>query len=847
MWECAYGAAFLVGQIVGVRNRRFGLFKTRAAKKELAGRDDARGQDDVHNQYDSHHVDSQFESQNEERDLTVEEPGAASDPQSDAPETAAKPKWPWQKQATAKNDSEHLSDDVSFESASTVNSQLQPNSQTGQHQHHTPVPPPKPEPIWWPRTILGWIALIIVIFVAVPAAYFWSLKYSNYRLYKDIVCEWLLSSTNGCIVIPPSSLVPVGPPILTQQNVLANWNTEMRSAYVLTQKFRALNVNYSNSGLSTLNTGNVLLGIYEREDPNSRPIEAGIHFLLAGSNGDYDARELYADLAMNAADRVRTETDLVELHKMNGRDGYFRLGQLYLGNDALDYNDPAFPTTPPRFLQHMPDFYNDFIVTSPDYSRAYASMQVAVLCNATEAIEWRRYIEGKGRLDRSQQESLRREAASELDLRGKQTDGGIEAYCEGRNLSERIELLVDPAVIWRFQSDRRPWPTFRQLVDKLKLPEYEFRQWIGLLVTEAVDLYGYDENAYYPRAQGGRSRYYYPYDSQGSEYYRNSPGADSTSQGAAGGNPPNRAAGRGGVDTRARDGLPAECVGMAPGEECVNRFDELECRSHATAVLNLGKAHLAAGNVRDARKNLQLANDEGRKCQAEAARQAARLLQALNLTCEYNANSLARISRDARDNPNGGAVIGLYARQRALRAHGHYDGNIDGKYGPMTRESVRRFQGDYGFDQTGDLTPIETVYLICSAAEIKSDAASMTTLGVMYLTGLGVVQNTDAGLSWLKTAEARGNILAKYNLSLIYGTGTVASSYKLCGVPENMQIADSWLEEAANLGHPRAQQLIQKYGRLLVSERWEKIKTELELDDFHRNRMSAVGEGCRPN
>jgi len=118
----------------------------------------------------------------------------------------------------------------------------------------------------------------------------------------------------------------------------------------------------------------------------------------------------------------------------------------------------------------------------------------------------------------------------------------------------------------------------------------------------------------------------------------------------------------------------------------------------------------------------------------------------------------------------------------------------------------------------------------------------------MYLTGLGVVQNTDAGLDWLKQAGERyQDPPALYNLALVYGTGTIVSSYKLCAVPENLQRADSYLVQAANLGYGPAQRLVNKYGSLLVSDRWEKIKAELELDEFHKQHMESVGEACQPN
>jgi len=684
------------------------------------------------------------------------------------------------------------------------------------------------------------------------------------------VFTWHVDPQLPCLIVGPDGEAQRAPdtPIRADQSELVKWVVPTYRDFVLENKFRALNIDYSVNGGSNLNTGNNLLGLYERESANNRHVEAGVHFLLAGSNGDFDARELYRELVLSEAQQKEAQTSFEGIYKLNGGEGYFRLGQMYLADDALRLPDNPYyayyPSDEPPYSIHYPDFGVNFLGRDPDHSKAYINMQIAVLCGVTDAIEWRRYIEEIGNVS-SRREALRRQAAQELDAASKITDGGFEAYCAGENLRRRIKLLVDPAVIWRFLSDRRPWPTYAELVDKLNLPEYDFREWIGVLVTESIDLYGFKESDYYQSWSEGSLRPY-PYGSQGSEYYRNSPGAESTRgpgssgggrtggapsgsrRGAPGGASGASAAGRGGVDTTARDGLPDECVGLRPGQECPTRFDELACRQNATAILNLGKAYLAAGNVREARRNLQLANDEGRKCQAEAARQAARLLQALNLTCEYSEASLARISRDARNNPEGGLPIRLRALQSALAAHGHYSYRIDGKFGPRTRDAVRKFQADYGFDQTGDLTPIETVYLICSAAEVKSQARSMNTLGFMYMTGLGVVQNTDAGLDWLKKAERQGDPLAKFNLAMIYGTGTIESSYKLCDVAQNFAIADGYLEEAADLGYHKAEQMYRDYLRDTRDVRWRKINKQLEDErEFRKLRMTDVGQACRPN
>ena len=112
-----------------------------------------------------------------------------------------------------------------------------------------------------------------------------------------------------------------------------------------------------------------------------------------------------------------------------------------------------------------------------------------------------------------------------------------------------------------------------------------------------------------------------------------------------------------------------------------------------------------------------------------------------------------------------------------------------------------------GYDQTGALTAQETVTLVCHAALTARDAHSQNVLGIMFATGLGVEQSIDTALEWLETAANRDHGGANFNLALIYGTGTVQGSYRLCGVVESPERADAYLRRAAETGHERANQL----------------------------------------
>ncbi|MCI5047335.1 MAG: peptidoglycan-binding protein [Aquisalinus sp.] len=300
----------------------------------------------------------------------------------------------------------------------------------------------------------------------------------------------------------------------------------------------------------------------------------------------------------------------------------------------------------------------------------------------------------------------------------------------------------------------------------------------------------------------------------------------------------------GGSLVRAETAIASNCVGSNAPENCIDREAYLTCADKARYWFNRGEAEMARGNTTLARAFFSRTIEDGRQCGAESAVLASRRLAALNLTCEYSPESLARIARGAGAD---GDIISLEIRQSALEALGHYQGNIDGRYGPQTRRAVSEFQRELGFQETGDLSPLETVYLVCSAADNARDRDAKNVLGVMYVTGLGVVQNTDTGLLWLKDAAESGDADALYNLAIIYGSGTVLSSYRLCDVVESVERADAYLIEAREKGHPIAKKLLDIYGRERPAERWTKIKQEeLEKVAFYNERFKPLMPSCGP-
>lgn len=280
---------------------------------------------------------------------------------------------------------------------------------------------------------------------------------------------------------------------------------------------------------------------------------------------------------------------------------------------------------------------------------------------------------------------------------------------------------------------------------------------------------------------------------------------------------------------------------------------------NARQALKLGDAEQANGQIELARacwrRAIELApNDpEG----AEAAMEAERRLKTNTSTCKVSDDSLAAISRDYK--ARSGDLLSVAVLQQSLKALGHYDGPIDGELSKATREAIRKFQGDREEDQTDMLTPDQTVRLVCTASETTSDNVSQTALGIMHAAGLGVEQNIDQALTWLKKAERREYPDAKYNLAILYGTGIVLDSYRLCDVARAPDQADKYLQEAAALKHPIAMALMKLYGpgspyaALKPVERWQLIESQQlersaqDKTGLYAHRLRNIGTKCAPD
>lgn len=88
-----------------------------------------------------------------------------------------------------------------------------------------------------------------------------------------------------------------------------------------------------------------------------------------------------------------------------------------------------------------------------------------------------------------------------------------------------------------------------------------------------------------------------------------------------------------------------------------------------------------------------------------------------------------------------------------------------------------------------------TIELLEKSAQ-EGNTQAQTAMGLMYLTGQVVDQDTEKGRHWLEKAADQGDITAQYNLGLIYLEGI--------GVEKDLKQAVDWLKKAAQKGHLEA-------------------------------------------
>src|SRR5262249_8552127 len=146
--------------------------------------------------------------------------------------------------------------------------------------------------------------------------------------------------------------------------------------------------------------------------------------------------------------------------------------------------------------------------------------------------------------------------------------------------------------------------------------------------------------------------------------------------------------------------------------------------------LKAGDSRLAVDDVSGAKQLWSQAIAAGQTYGSDASIIAQRRSQMYTSDCRPSDETLKAISGSYSE--QFGDLIGPPAIQQALHALGFYDGRLGGGFSPETRAGIIRFQRAMELDETETLTPLQTVYLVCNAAQTAADPASQTVLGIMY-------------------------------------------------------------------------------------------------------------------
>lgn len=95
----------------------------------------------------------------------------------------------------------------------------------------------------------------------------------------------------------------------------------------------------------------------------------------------------------------------------------------------------------------------------------------------------------------------------------------------------------------------------------------------------------------------------------------------------------------------------------------------------------------------------------------------------------------------------------------------------------------------------------KAIKLLRSAA-IQGHPVAQFNLGVMYGAGDGVAQDLDEAEKWYRLSALQGNSNAQNNLGVLYSKGS--------GVPQNLGLAADWFRKAAKQGEANAQNTLGK-------------------------------------
>jgi uncharacterized caspase-like protein len=141
--------------------------------------------------------------------------------------------------------------------------------------------------------------------------------------------------------------------------------------------------------------------------------------------------------------------------------------------------------------------------------------------------------------------------------------------------------------------------------------------------------------------------------------------------------------------------------------------------------------------------------------------------------------------------------------QYGLNALGFPIADPNGIMDSATRRAVRGYQASVGADQTGELTPRQTLDVVLAAAAVGDEHAE-TAVGVMMASGIGLDRNDQVARMWLTRAADRGNKYAQANLAILYRDGR--------GGGRDVEKARSLLKSAVAQGLGDAEPLLRDLG-----------------------------------
>jgi len=128
--------------------------------------------------------------------------------------------------------------------------------------------------------------------------------------------------------------------------------------------------------------------------------------------------------------------------------------------------------------------------------------------------------------------------------------------------------------------------------------------------------------------------------------------------------------------------------------------------------------------------------------------------------------------------------------QYGLLALGFPIPKVSGVLDAQTRRAIREYQASIGDNQTGELTPQQSVDLLLAAAA-GGDAHAQNAVGYMAASGIGLSRNYEVAYAWLSKSAKQGNPYAYANLAVLFRDGL--------GVQKDVEQARQLKQKASNL------------------------------------------------